>query len=117
MNEHGARLLQGIRENRGYVMPMHEVLAERHPAFLAAYDAMFRAAIDDSPLEPKVRELIVMALDVAIGVSEKAVRGHARKAMAKGASQAEVLGAIELATLVFAGKPLSAVSRLFTEDD
>lgn len=118
MNEQGARLLAGIREHRGYVLPMHEALAERHPEFLAGYDAMFRAAMSqDSALEPKVRELIVMVLDVAMGVSEKAVRGHARKAMQHGASEAEVLAAIELATLVFAGKPLGMAARVFAEDE
>lgn len=118
MNELGQSLLARIREHRGYVLPFHEVLAERHPEFLAGYDGMFRAAMsEDSALPPKVRELIVMALDIALGVSEKAVRGHAERAMRHGATEAEVLAAIELATLVFAGKPLGMVARVFAEDE
>ena len=108
MNERGEQLLEQIRANRGYVLPMHQVLAERHPEFLAGYDAMFTAAMSkDSPLPASVRELIVMAVDIAVGVGPDVVRGHARRAMELGATEAQVLAAIELTTLVFTGRPLS----------
>lgn len=118
MNELGTRLLARIREDRGYVLPFHEELAERHPEMLAAYDDMYRAAMGEgSALPAKVRELIVMVLDLALGVGDKAVRGHARRAIAAGATEAEVLAAIELATLVSAGKPLAVVAKVFADED
>src|SRR5438552_9477767 len=101
MNDLGARLLRRIREHRGYdPLAFQRELAERHPEFLAAYDDMYRAAMgEESALPAKTRHLIVMVLDLVLGVGEKAVRGHARQAIAHGATEAEVLAAIELATL------------------
>jgi alkylhydroperoxidase/carboxymuconolactone decarboxylase family protein YurZ len=52
-------------------------------------------------------------LDLVLGVGEKAVRGHARQAIAHGATEAEVVAAIELATLVSAGKPVAAIGSVF----
>jgi alkylhydroperoxidase/carboxymuconolactone decarboxylase family protein YurZ len=109
MDERGRELLQSIREHRGYVLPMHEFWASHDPEILEGYDRIFRHAMSkDSPLEPKVRELIVMVLDMALGVDPEVVRGHARKAIEQyGASEAEVVAALELATVVYAGRPLS----------
>jgi alkylhydroperoxidase/carboxymuconolactone decarboxylase family protein YurZ len=117
VNERGQQLLDQIRAHRGYVLPMHEFLAEHHPEFLAGYDGMFTAAMStDSPLPAKVRELIVMAVDMAVGVSPNVVRGHARRAIEHGATEAEVVAAIELTTLVFAGRPLSYGANALRED-
>jgi alkylhydroperoxidase/carboxymuconolactone decarboxylase family protein YurZ len=118
VNEYGEQLLEQIQANRGYVLPMHRVLAEHHPEFLAGYDQMFTAAMSpDSPLSASVRELIVMAVDIAVGVAPNVVRGHARKAMQLGATEAQVLAAIELATLVYAGRPLSFAAEALRPDE
>ncbi len=118
MTELGDRLLERIRAHRGYNLPFHQELAARHPEFLAAYDDMYVAAMgDDSALPAKVRHLLVMTLDLVLGVGDKAVRGHARRAIEHGATEAEVLAAIELATLVSAGKPLGIVGRVFAAEE
>jgi alkylhydroperoxidase/carboxymuconolactone decarboxylase family protein YurZ len=117
MNEQGQALLDAIQEHRGYTMEMHRILADRHPDFLDGYDTMFRAAMSaDSPLEPAVRELIVMALDVVVGMKPEVVRAHARKAMQHGATEAQVLAALEITTLVSAGRALGSVVGVFGDD-
>ena len=117
MNEAGERLLKRIKEHRGYdPLPFQRELAERHPDFLAAYDDMYRAAMGDgSALPAQTRHLIVMVLDLVLGLGDKAVRGHARRAIEHGATEAQVTAAIELATLVSAGKPVSAMGYVFSE--
>jgi alkylhydroperoxidase/carboxymuconolactone decarboxylase family protein YurZ len=70
---------------------------------------------DDSPLPADVRELFVMALDVVVGTSPSVVIGHARKAVELGATESQVLAAIELATIVAAGKVMGAVAGLFDQ--
>lgn len=116
MNEKGQALLDGIQAHRGYTMEMHRILADRHPDFLEGYDTMFQAAMsDDSPLPASVRELLVMALDIVVGMKPEVVRAHARKAIAHGATEEQVLAACEIVTLVSAGRALGSVVSTFGE--
>lgn len=108
MNPEGRELLEAIRADRGKTLPMHEVLAERDPAFLRGYNEIFLAAQSDSNgLPGHVRELIVMALDIVTGADPAVARAHGRKAVSMGATESQVLGAVELAVLVLAGRGLS----------
>ncbi len=117
MHPDGQALLDRMRELRGYVLPAHEVLAERDPAFLEGYDRMFRAANSDaSPLPAQVRELMVMALDIVVGVHPNAIRAHAEKALAHGASEEEVVAAVELAVIVQASRTMGALAPIFATD-
>jgi alkylhydroperoxidase/carboxymuconolactone decarboxylase family protein YurZ len=116
MNEFGEKLLQEIRSDRGYTLPMHRVLAERHPEFLDGYNRMFTSAMNsESPLPAYVRELLVMALDIAVGAKPEVARGHARKAIEHGATEAQVLAAVELTTIVFSGRGMGALVGLFED--
>jgi alkylhydroperoxidase/carboxymuconolactone decarboxylase family protein YurZ len=118
MQTDGEELLARMRELRGYLLPAHEVLAERDPDFLDGYDRMFRAANSDaSPLPPDVRELLVMALDIAAGVHPDAIRAHAQKAIAHGATEAQVVAAVELAVIVQASKIMGSLGPIFRADD
>jgi 4-carboxymuconolactone decarboxylase len=105
----GEELLQRIRQVRGYTLPMHEVLASDDPEFLEGYEAFYAAAMrQDGPLPPKVRELILIGVTMALGSPERVTAGHIRRAMEHGASEAEVLSAIEITTLSFAARALAA---------
>jgi alkylhydroperoxidase/carboxymuconolactone decarboxylase family protein YurZ len=115
MTNEGRELLELMRAQRGgKSMAMHEILAARDPQFLLGYHHIFNAAqSDDQGLPGWVRELLVMALDLAVGVNPTVVRAHARKAISQGATEAQVLGALELAALVMAGKALSYLPAIF----
>jgi alkylhydroperoxidase/carboxymuconolactone decarboxylase family protein YurZ len=105
----GKALLESMRRRRGYVLPMHEVLAERDPDFLAAYDAYFSSVMrEDSPLPRKVREFVLMGLTLALGSPEPVVAGHARRAREHGATEEEILAVVELASLAFTSRGLGA---------
>jgi alkylhydroperoxidase/carboxymuconolactone decarboxylase family protein YurZ len=117
MSVDGRELLEAMRAERGYVLPVHEVLAERDPEFLDAYNRLFMAANSErSPLPADVRELMLVALDIAAGVSPDVVASHARKAVEHGASEAQVVAAVELAVLVFASRNLGPLARIFPPD-
>ena len=117
MKVDGGDLLKRMREQRGYILPAHETLAERDPDFLDGYNRMFMAANSDtSPLPADVRELIIMALDVVAGLKAEVIRAHARKAVALGATEAQVVNAIELAAMVFASRNMSPLSTIFAKD-
>ena len=115
MSHEGRELLELMRSQRGgKTMRVHEIVAARDPAFLLGYHHIFNAAQSDNQGLPGwVRELLVMALDLAVGVNPNVVRAHARKAISQGATEAQVLGAIELAALVMAGRALSFVPAVF----
>jgi alkylhydroperoxidase/carboxymuconolactone decarboxylase family protein YurZ len=115
MTDEGRALLEEMRAQRGgKSMAMHEILAARDPKFLLGYHHLFNAAqSDDQGLPGWVRELLVMSLDLAVGQPAHVVRAHARKAVSLGATEAQVLGAIELAALVMAGRALSFLAPIF----
>lgn len=113
----GQELLDTIRRQRGgKTMATHEVLAARDPAFLNGYNEIYNAAQSDAQgLPAYVRELMVMALDIAVGGSPKVARAHGRKAVSLGATEAQVLGAVELAILVSAGRAMSYLPAIFDD--
>lgn len=115
MSDEGRELLELMRSLRGgRSMAMHEILAARDPKFLLGYHHIFNAAqSDDQGLPGWVRELLVMVLDLAVGVNANVVRAHARNAVTKGATESQVLGAIEIAALVMAGRALSFLPTIF----
>lgn len=105
-------LLAEIKRARGYVLPMHEVLAERHPEFLQAYDRLYGAVMhENSPLPRKVRELILIGVCIALGSDDRVIAAHIRRALENGASAEEVLAAIEVTALAFTSRSLSAGTR------
>lgn len=117
MTPEGQRLLDTIQAQRGKPMAMHEVLAEHDPNFLRGYNDIYNAAqSDDRGLPGHVRELMVMALDIVVGGSPTVARAHARKAMSLGATQSQVLGAVELAALVMTGRALSYLPTIFEHE-
>lgn len=104
------QVLETIREKRGYVLPMHEVLADLDPDFLEAYDSLYTATMDDnaSPLSRKTRELILIAADMCLGSPPDVIKGHVNRAREFGASWEECAAAVEVATLAFTARALAA---------
>lgn len=90
-------LLDSVSESRGYSLPLHEVLAEHDPHVLEGYEAMMRALyLSKRRLDSKTKEFVYVAVLVALGAAEEHVRAHMEKAVREGATQDEVLEAVEL---------------------
>ena len=81
--------------------PTWETLGRSSPAFLEAYLQLRSVPFKQGPLEPKVKELIMVAINAATThLYAPGVRRHIRNALACGASGDEILEAIQLTTLL-----------------
>jgi alkylhydroperoxidase/carboxymuconolactone decarboxylase family protein YurZ len=68
----------------------------QHPAMVAAYEALGEACAKAGPLDAKTRELVRLATAIG-GRLEGAVHSHARRALAAGATGAEIGHVVTLA--------------------
>lgn len=115
-------MLDAVHESRGYTLPLHSVLAREDPGVLAAYDEMMRAIyLKDRRLDGKTKELVYIAVLVAVGAAEEHIRAHMEKAQREGASPEDVLETLEL-IMPAAGVPRASVAfdiwcRTFRPDD
>jgi alkylhydroperoxidase/carboxymuconolactone decarboxylase family protein YurZ len=95
--DEGRDLLDRVRGARGYVLPLHSVLAEQDPSVLAAYEGMMQALYHaERRLDAKTKELVYVTVLVALGAAEEHVKAHMQRAHREGASAEEVLEALEL---------------------
>jgi AhpD family alkylhydroperoxidase len=67
-----------------------------HADVVSAYEALGRACAEAGPLDAKTRELIKLGMAIG-GRLEGAVHAHARRALAAGATPAEVQHVVTLA--------------------
>jgi alkylhydroperoxidase/carboxymuconolactone decarboxylase family protein YurZ len=82
---------------RGYWSPVWDGLLRLSPDFFAAYLQFSSVPWRGGPLEPKVKELIYIAIDAATThLHEPGLRIHIRNALQHGATQAEILEVLEL---------------------
>ena len=72
-------------------------LRQKHGKFIAAVEALGKAAREEGPIDEKVGHLVQLAAAAAIR-SEGAVHSHTRRAMEAGASADEIYHAIILLT-------------------
>lgn len=97
-----ARLIAAMRRERGYLYPEWELLVREAPEFVTAYNELYRRALaTDSRLPIKYRELVALGILAFRGEGQGLVN-HIRRALAHGATRAEVLGALE-ATIIPGG--------------
>jgi 4-carboxymuconolactone decarboxylase len=90
--------LQSNRMSSKKRMPKnYRSMARQYPGFMAALDALGEAAATAGPLPDKTRHLVQIAAAAAIR-SEGAVHSHTRRALAAGATPAEVQHAVIVAT-------------------
>lgn len=67
-----------------------------HAGVVSAYEALGRACAEAGPLDAKTRELIKLGMAIG-GRLEGAVHAHARRALAAGATPAEIRHVVTLA--------------------
>ena len=86
-------------EKRGYWHEFWDGLLRLDPEFFDAYTALSSHPWERGPLEPKVKELVYTAFDVsATHMFEPGLRQHIRNAIGYGATAAEIMEVIELAS-------------------
>jgi alkylhydroperoxidase/carboxymuconolactone decarboxylase family protein YurZ len=81
--------------------PLWSTLQEWDPAFLEAYLTLRNVPIKQGPLPPKIKELILVAINAATThLYAPGVRRHIRNALQYGATRGEILEAIQLTTVL-----------------
>jgi alkylhydroperoxidase/carboxymuconolactone decarboxylase family protein YurZ len=99
--EERAALKETFIRERGYWTRVWDYLLELDPGFFAAYLDLSAAPWRNGPLEPKVKELIYIALDASpTHLYEPGLRIHVRNALKHGATRDEVMEVLELATTI-----------------
>jgi alkylhydroperoxidase/carboxymuconolactone decarboxylase family protein YurZ len=109
-----------IRRDRGYTYPEWEMASRLDPAFMEAYNGLYRRSLGMSHALPlKYRELVASAL-IAYQGEEPSLLLHLRRAKALGATEAEILDAFEAAVLPGGAltllRGLRALARLQAEE-
>ena len=91
-----------MRRERGYLYPEWESLARDAPDFVTAYNELYRRALaSDAGLPVKYRELVALGI-LAFRGEGPGLANHIRRALARGATRGEVIGALQ-ATIIPGG--------------
>jgi alkylhydroperoxidase/carboxymuconolactone decarboxylase family protein YurZ len=91
---------QEFIDNRGYWMPIWESLLKLSPDFFKAYLDLSSVPWKTGVLEPKVKELIYVAIDIATThLFLSGTRIHMRNALKHGATQEEITEVIALVSI------------------
>jgi alkylhydroperoxidase/carboxymuconolactone decarboxylase family protein YurZ len=101
LNPRQEALKRAFTEVRGFWSPALDDLLRLTPDFFAAYMHLSTVPYRGGPLEPKVKELVYIALDAATThLYEPGLRIHIRNALQRGATQAELLEVLELVSVI-----------------
>ncbi|GGH48488.1 carboxymuconolactone decarboxylase family protein [Microbacterium album] len=90
-----------FRKERGFIAEPFEIMARADPDFLVSYTDFSMAPWRTGPLEPKVKELVYVAIDAAVNhMHEVGTLNHARSALAQGATREELVSVFEIVSLL-----------------
>lgn len=95
-------VLERVRGKRGYLLPVHELMAEVDVALLDKYDRLSSDLLfNEGPraLDLKTRYLVLLGITTAVGGDPEGIVWSAQRAMQLGATRREVLEAILLVAL------------------
>jgi alkylhydroperoxidase/carboxymuconolactone decarboxylase family protein YurZ len=118
LTEHQEQLKQEFTENRGYWHTFWDEMLEMDPEIFKAYTDFSSVPWKTGTLEPKVKEFIYTAFDVAAThLYVPGLREHLRNAVRYGATQEELLEVMEIASTIGIHASLLAAPILAEEVD
>jgi alkylhydroperoxidase/carboxymuconolactone decarboxylase family protein YurZ len=101
LTEEQERLKQEFIDNRGYWNPVWEQLLQHSPAFFDAYSRLSSVPWQHGTLEPKIRELIYVAIDASTThLYRPGLRTHIRNALGHGATVDEIMEVLQLTSVL-----------------
>lgn len=105
-----------FERRRGYWSPLWDAVAAFDPEFLRAYLEYSSIPWEQGTLEPKVRELVYVAINsVTTHLFPDGLRVHVRNALAHGATPAEVVEVLELMAGIGIRSALAALPTIADE--
>ncbi len=107
-------LLDRLRSRRGFVLPVHELMADLDPEILRRYDEFASYVIfDPEPraLDLKTRFLVLVGITTAVKGDPDGVGWSTQRALENGATESEVLEAMVMAALPAGIPALEAAAK------
>ncbi|MDO8567752.1 MAG: carboxymuconolactone decarboxylase family protein [Dehalococcoidales bacterium] len=100
MPDKSRALLKKIEKERGNVRPWRAVLAQYDPEFMEKWHAVQMHAVErESALSRKMKEIMCIVCD-AVTYYDEGLRLHIRRALEMGVTEAEILDALEVCSLL-----------------
>lgn len=100
LDDRGLRLKAAFEARRGYWTPWLDGTLRLSPDFFEGFLAFTGAPWSGGPLPPKVKELVYIAVDGAVThLYQPGLRMHVREALRHGATAAEIMAVLQLASL------------------
>ena len=98
MEDKAKELIERMEKERGFGRLWRKLLAERDPEFMEIYHNAALHVFRDGALPRKMKEIICICVD-ALQLYEPGVRIHMRNALELGATEQEIIEALEAAIL------------------
>lgn len=109
-------LKEEFKTKRGYWSPWHEDLLALNPAFLRAYLGMTSLPWLEGVLPPKMKEFIYVAIDASTThLYLRGLRLHMATALQYGATREELMGVLQIVSLL-GGHTISAGVPILVEE-
>jgi 4-carboxymuconolactone decarboxylase len=90
------KMLEEMKEKRGFVLDFHKILIEEDLEFLKRYEELISTAYArQRNLSKKVKELVFIAALTALQADKSHLGAHMKAAMDNGASKQEILEVLE----------------------
>jgi 4-carboxymuconolactone decarboxylase len=90
------KMLEEMKERRGFVLDFHKILIEEDLEFLKRYEELISTAYArQRSLSKKVKELVFVAALTALQADKSHIGAHMKVAMDNGASKQEILEVLE----------------------
>lgn len=91
-------------KDRGYVVGFHKLMVQADPDWVEPYNALVQQTyLNDNSLDRKTKELLQFVVLSALRSDTDHIASHARLAMEHGATQEQVLDALECVLMLVGG--------------
>ncbi len=101
LDERQRRIREDFIDKRGYWAPFWDGLLTLDPDFFEAYLQFSGVPWQNGTLEPKIKELVYIAIDAATThLYEPGLRQHIRNALGYGATRGEIMEIYELVSVL-----------------
>ena len=102
--EEAQDFLERTRQNRGYTLEMHRIMAEADLEWAEKYHQFIEATYTGQRLlDRKTKELLQVAVEAALRADVEQIQAHVRVALQEGATPTEILEALQAVIMPMGG--------------
>ncbi len=102
--EEAQEFLEATRQNRGYTLEMHRIMAAADLEWAKKYGEFIEATYTGQRLlDRKTKELLQIVVEAALRADVEQIQAHIRVALQEGATPQEILEALEAVIMPMGG--------------